>query len=235
LRGFGKWWQEGKKDIDFHASEEDIVHLSTTIKEKYPSIPLFVLGESLGGNIAIKLVCQYPNMFNGLILSGAAIERHPYFPRKALLQIPDEIIHPKKLRDISLFIRHFVSSNQQITSQILDDPLVRKQASGWELILSKQELSGAMQYADKIPPSTPVLFLQGGKDKNLKLEAMLQFCLRLRSQDQTIRWFPGEGHVLLETSYSSLTTLRSISEWLSLHTSQQNQLTETLPVSTANP
>ena len=62
LRGFGRWWAEGKKDVDFGQSEKDIVNLATALRNAYPHVPVFVLGESLGGNIAIKITCRDPSV-----------------------------------------------------------------------------------------------------------------------------------------------------------------------------
>jgi alpha-beta hydrolase superfamily lysophospholipase len=217
LRGFGRWWHEGKKDIDFARSEEDIITLANALRVAYPHIAIFALGESLGGNIAIKIACRHPDIFNGVILSSAAIARKPFLTKQVVEQFPDEVAHPKKLRDISRYINHFVSSNKQITDEILSDPLVRKRISIWEAILAEKELAGTMDCARKMPDSLPVFLLQGGQDKNLKLPAAFQFCAKLKTPDLTIRWFPGQGHVMLETTYSSPEVLQGITDWIAAH------------------
>jgi acylglycerol lipase len=217
LRGFGRWWHDGKKDINFVQSEQDVMALAAALRNIYPHVSIFVLGESLGGNVAIRIACKHPSIFDGVILSSAAIARKPFLTMHVVEQFPDEVAHPKKLRDITAYIDHFVSSNKTVTDEILSDPLVRKRISIWEAILSEKELAGATDYANKMPSSLPVLVLQGGEDKNLKLPASFQFCSKLKTQDLTIRMFPDQGHVLLETAYSSPEVLQGISDWIGAH------------------
>jgi alpha-beta hydrolase superfamily lysophospholipase len=231
LRGFGRWWHDGKKDIDFIQSEQDIITLAAALRSIYPHTSIFILGESLGGNVAIRIACQHPDAFDGVILSSAAIARKPFLTKHVVEEFPDEVAHPKKLRDITPYIDHFVSSNKTVTDAILNDPLVRKRISIWEAILAEKELAGAMDYARKMPVNVPVLVLQGGKDTNLKLPAAFKFCSKLKTQDLTMQRFPDQGHVLLETAESSPEVLEGISDWANTHkrTAEQAKLPGAVP------
>ena len=45
----------------------------SSLKEKHPNLPLFLIGHSMGGMIAIRVVVRYPKMFQGMILNGPLV------------------------------------------------------------------------------------------------------------------------------------------------------------------
>ena len=47
------------------------------IKDEYPNIPLFIIGHSMGGMIALRAVLRHPGFFTGMILNGPLIVPGP--------------------------------------------------------------------------------------------------------------------------------------------------------------
>ena len=42
-------------------------------KERYPNLPIFLLGESMGGAISVILALKRPELYRGLILLAPAL------------------------------------------------------------------------------------------------------------------------------------------------------------------
>src|SRR5262249_7147389 len=76
VRGFGSWVTgKGEKDIDFNSCLDDIKSAVASIHTAYPNLPVFLLGESMGGAIALRFAVQHPEMIDGLISSVPGGER----------------------------------------------------------------------------------------------------------------------------------------------------------------
>lgn len=64
--------EPNKKAIGYHSGyTEDLAHLASTIKQRYPHAPLAVVGYSLGGNILLKWLGETGS--DNLITTGVAI------------------------------------------------------------------------------------------------------------------------------------------------------------------
>ena len=56
---------------------DDVVHHCLIMKEKHHDLPLFIVGHSMGGMIAIRTVLRYPHLFKGMVLNGPLIVPGP--------------------------------------------------------------------------------------------------------------------------------------------------------------
>ncbi len=76
-RGHGR--SEGKRVFvkDYAEFQRDLVHFRTLVEEQHPGLPLFVLGHSMGGNLAMGHVLDHQAGVRGLALSGAALAVTP--------------------------------------------------------------------------------------------------------------------------------------------------------------
>lgn len=73
---------------DFEDYAADLELMALMLRQRYPAAPTYLLGESLGGTVAVFTVLQYPDLFDGVITSGVA-----YKPNVKMLGIraPDFI------------------------------------------------------------------------------------------------------------------------------------------------
>lgn len=55
----------------FEGMIEDLILLSTVIKERHPQLPHFLLGHSMGSFITQKIMCTHSHHFDGFLLSGS--------------------------------------------------------------------------------------------------------------------------------------------------------------------
>ena len=70
----GKYGYFGKKD-GWTLVTSDVRKLRVLMGEKYPNIPYFLLGHSMGSFLARTYLCAYPGTVDGCILSGTGQEK----------------------------------------------------------------------------------------------------------------------------------------------------------------
>ena len=73
-RGHGK--SEGKRTFvkSYDEFMKDLAQFRSVVEEQHPDLPLFVLGHSMGGNLAVGHALEHQAGLAGLALSGAALE-----------------------------------------------------------------------------------------------------------------------------------------------------------------
>ncbi len=100
--------------VNFDKSYAEIVNLATLIRQKYPNVPMFAMGESLGTSVCIRLAAQHPELINGLILSGPTVRVHPLMfshPHNVAAAGYAIFIHPKFNMSTAPFVKNLVSND----------------------------------------------------------------------------------------------------------------------------
>lgn len=242
LRGCGRWLKdEVKKEpvaeraaasgtvtkclgkhastLDYEQSYEDLVQMTKAFKTQYSNLPLYLIGESLGAGLALHLASVEPGLVDGLVLSSPAIKRHSFYG--SIMSYSSSLLLRKPHVNVDLvpFIRRYVSEDPRVIEEALSDPLVRKKLTAIDLLKTSNYIKPTLRYAKDVSESTPVLILQGSKDRILKSNAVVLLLKHMKSRDQTVRWFNERGHLLLETAYAQPDTLRTVESWLGEHAS----------------
>jgi Lysophospholipase len=76
VRGFGSWTRaQGHEQVDFDCCLEDVKVALNSIRKANPNVPTFLVGESMGGAIALRGASLYPELMDGVISSVPAAER----------------------------------------------------------------------------------------------------------------------------------------------------------------
>jgi len=166
MRGFGAWMKEkdGEK-LDFDGSLADIKQTLTAIRAENPGLPVFLLGESMGGAIAIKACSEYPELINGLISSAPGGSR--YKEGRTDLEVGLHALRPRHQFDIGKGIIEQATKDPALRKLWLSDPLNRADLSAAQLIKFQLFMDGNDAAVRKIT-TTPVLVLQGTLDKLVK-------------------------------------------------------------------
>ena len=90
LEGHGLSQGERCCIYNFNSLVEDLKQLILILKEKHKSIPIYLIGFSMGGAIIINLGIKYPNLVNGIILiapmCGIADSMRPSLPVEYILK-----------------------------------------------------------------------------------------------------------------------------------------------------
>ncbi len=71
VRGFGSWCKLDRPKVNFDLCESDITHVAAMLKKGMPGVPIFLLGESMGGAIALQAAMKSKDI-EGVISSVPA-------------------------------------------------------------------------------------------------------------------------------------------------------------------
>jgi alpha-beta hydrolase superfamily lysophospholipase len=166
------------------------------LRQRYPGVPVYVLGESMGGAVALVASAHGGLPVDGLILVAPAVwarGTQPWYQRFAL-SVAAGLWPGGKISARAL--QRQVSDNPQALEILEGDPLVIKKVR-FDTISGLVDL---MDQALAAAPSIeqPVLLLYGGRDRIIPREPVDLFWERLPAGRQRIRYdYPGGWHLLL--------------------------------------
>ncbi len=226
LHGYGQYCQESDcqtKKVEYDQSYQEICQLTKAVKANYPDMPVFLIGESLGAGMAIHVAAEHKSLVDGLVLSSTAIKTRLNLNMRVVKDITVFLVHPKRPVDLAPYIKEFSSESSEIAEAALQDPLVRKKLPPSDIFRTAFLISKHKNWAREIPATMPVLIIQGDKDRMLRCNGVVTLISRLKSTDQTVRWFKGIGHILIETEHINPETLMTLRLWLMEKTQMKDQ------------
>lgn len=196
VRGFGSWMKaQGHEQVDFNGSLQDIKAALTAIRQSNPGLPVFLMGESMGGAIALRAASMYPDLIDGLISSVPAGDR--FQQKKTDLKVALEFLKgPNRQFDIGKRIVGQATQNPIEKQEWEDNPLDRMDLSAKELIQFQKFMNENHDAAKNIK-SLPVLFVQGTQDRLVKPEGTWELFNDVVSPDKYFLAVPSE-HLIFE-------------------------------------
>lgn len=126
---------------NFDLFENAVLELYKRTKISHPNTPLFLLGHSMGGLIATRLLISHQDKFQGALLSGAAIQspQEPPSWQVAIIKLIAKILPkaPMLALDASA-----ISRDPKVVEKYMADPLVSKDKLSAQFLVS---MTNAMQ------------------------------------------------------------------------------------------
>ena len=163
LRGHGKSGGARGHFPSLNAVMQDIRQFSKFLVQRYPDIPHFLYGHSLGGLLSLAYALQYPAGLNGVIVTGSAL-------RSSLQEQKNKITMVNLLGSVLPSITvpsgldaGTISRDTDVVQKYINDPLVHDKTS---LGLGKAALKAIDQcftHAKEFAP--PLLIMHGSADK----------------------------------------------------------------------
>lgn len=160
----------------------DVYQLRQLVGEKYPGIPYFIMGHSMGSFLTRTYLCRYPGTVDGAILSGTGQEKAALVGGGRLLasligRVKGTDYVSTLVNDLSLgaYNKQFrpnrttadwISRDTAVVDKYLSDPfctfiptvgMYRDMLGGLQYISSGSALS-------RMDPNTPVYLFSGDKD-----------------------------------------------------------------------
>lgn len=241
VRGFGSWMKaQGKEEVDFKACLEDIKVALQSIHAANPGLPVFLLGESMGGAIALRATAMYPDLVDGLISSVPAGDR--FKQKKTDLKVALEFLTgPNRQHDVGEQIVKQATKNDQLRKDWIGDPLDRMDLSPKELLQFQKFMNENHDVAKQIT-KTPVLMVQGNKDKLVKPEGTWELFNEQATEKKTFLAVPCE-HLIFEDQQDNNRVFdegmaKLLTTWIFAHTangigqdiasSESNDLTDAI-------
>ena len=199
-RGFGAAPLRGRW-VGTYQLDSDVSAVSRLLSAKYPKVPLYLLGESMGGAVVITAAtgwagAERPNV-DGLILVAPAVwgeQTMNVFYRTALW-VANHVAPRWQLSGSGLHI--LPSDNIPMLREFSRDPLVIKQTRVDTINGLVQIMSEAFDAAPHLKQRT--LLLYGAHDELVPAEPVKQFvnALPRRAGEDTIAYYDAGYHMLL--------------------------------------
>jgi acylglycerol lipase len=191
----------------------DLEQMVRAVKGRYPGIPIFLLGESMGAAVAITALVKTPNIgVDGVILSAPAVWSRDTMPwyQSLVLDFAAAALPEFRLTGSGLRIR--ASDNLEMLRGLGRDPWVIK-GTRIDAIQGLTDLMDAAQIEiDQV--NVPLLILYGGKDEIIPADPVKRIWSRLSGRPE-VRWayYPAGYHLLLRDLEASI-PLRDIAGWV---------------------
>jgi len=216
VRGFGSWVQKGVNEIDFDGTLEDVGLTLKEIKRLHPDLPVIVLGESMGGAIAMKTAATYPDMVNGLISSVPAGDRYDKANSEMGI-VKHVLLHGFNAPiDVGPAIVKAATKKKDLQNTWLKDPLTRTYVKPKELIAFRDYMNNAYDFAPRIK-TTPVLFIQGSNDKLVRPAGTWKLFGSIANPDRQIVLSKTAEHLIFEDAQFNGEDLGFVSNWITKH------------------
>lgn len=202
-RGYINSWGEYRADLTAFLD---------LVKSEQPSLPLFLLGQSMGGTIALDYVLRQLDGISGLILMSPALGLR---------------ISPWKLvvgRVLSGILPHFAlntgldfstgSRDPEMVAACARDPLRHRQGTARLATELLQTIDWVNARVSEV--SVPLLILHGGADLITPLDSSRVFVDHLTISDREIQEYPDSYHEL-QNDLDYRQVFADIERWLERH------------------
>jgi len=197
VRGFGTYVDaSGLEKISLNECVQDLKQVTAKLRADYAKYPLFILGESMGGAIALRVVSEAPDVVDGLICSVPSGARHKTIG--TAFKVGTELLFDKtKPIEVGKSVVHQATGSESLRHEWLNDPLARLNLSAEELLQFNNFMNENFIAAKKITKK-PVILFQGHNDKLVKESGTLDLFDALSTPNKSIVIIGNTEHLIFE-------------------------------------
>lgn len=193
LQGAGKSGGKRQWINQFQDYIDDTVMVFNWIMRSLNPLPVFVLGHSLGGTIALSFAAIYGDELAGLILSAPAFKLgqgvSPF--KVAVGRMLNPLIPTLRVPGN---LAQYISRDKKVVDDYMHDPLTchtHTLRQGHEVV---EAFENALEPCERV--RCPVLIVHGSADRIIKLEGSYEILQNLASRDRTLFVLPNSFHEL---------------------------------------
>ncbi len=201
--------------MDFEGCLADIKSTLKVIRRAHPGKPVFLLGESMGGAIALRAVARYPELVDGLVSSVPAGDRFKQ-GQTSLKVALHFLAGPDRPMNVGESVIKQATDKPELRAAWQNDPLARMKLSPKELIQFQSFMNQNHESAREIKDK-PVLIVQGVLDKLVRPEGTVELFNKLSTTDKEIALIPNGEHLIFEENQFSDQVVEKLVAWVELH------------------
>lgn len=220
VRGFGSNLEsDGRDTLDLDGCVNDLKAIVNLLRRDYPEKPLFLLGESMGGAIALKVTAESESKLNGLICSVPAGAR--YKAATTALKVGLHYLTDKNKP---------MNIGEQVIGQATSEPGLRTSWSSdprARMLLTPAELMQFDSFMDHTTTSartiktTPVILFQGDDDRLVKKAGTLRLFEELGTPEKTLVLLGKTEHLIFEAGQFKDDITIGVLGWMRSHSNER--------------
>ena len=216
MRGFGGYKDEKGYDlVDLTGCVEDLGNIIKLFRRDYPTTSLFLLGESMGGAIALHVAAKYQNELQGLVSSVPAGSR--YKGKRTDFKVALKLVHGKNQQfDIGNQVVDQATHDAALRKEWKDDPSARMNLSASELVKFQKFMNQNERLAKGLK-TLPVIIFQGFGDKLVKPEGTLALYNALGTKYKNLELIGHQEHLIFEEGQCPPEVMDGLLGWLNNH------------------
>lgn len=217
VRGFGTWMKlDGKEEVDFDSCLMDVEKALKVLHTAYPKVPIFILGESMGGAIALRITAEHPELVSGLISAVPSGDR--FHKTRNELKVALRLMTGRKNKpmDLGTAVVDEATDDPGLREGWKDDPLNRLSISPKELMQFSRFMNENHDMAERIV-GKPVLILAGFKDKLVKPQGTIDLFNEIPTADKMLMIVGNGEHLIFEESQMTEQVAAMLLGWLNSH------------------
>ncbi len=191
---------------------QDLRDLVLTLRRDHPAVPIYIMGDSMGGGVSILAATADRLPISGMILIAPAVwGRQTMNP----LQVMALWFSAHTMPWLSLSGKHlniYPSDNTDMLRALAADPLVQKESRTDKLYGMADLMDSALDASARI--DTPTLILYGAHDDIIPKPALRAMVKNLPQTDAwQFVWYDNGYHMLLRDLQAEKVT-RDIAAWI---------------------
>jgi lysophospholipase len=198
--------------ISFPEALADIDHLVDLAVERHPGLPVFMLGHSMGGALALRYTLAHRDRLAGLILSGPLVQVEGRPVAQLLGRVLGRLVPSLPLARLD---PNLVSRDPDVVQAYVEDPLVFHQP------LPAATVSEFLRHAATLPAEVdrirlPTLLMYGTEDGLCAPQGAVLVSQRIGATDLTTKPYDGLYHEILNEPERER-VLDDVCRWLAAH------------------
>ena len=213
VRGFGSWKDspsENKK-LDFYQTMMDLRSSIYWVKTMNPDVPIFLLGESMGGAIALQAAALFPECVSGVIASVPGSEY--YGGKKTAVEVALRMVRPNSKFNVGEKLIEKATSDRKLRENWLKDPRAKLEMTPKQMAQFATFMNQSDDLAKQIE-TAPVLILQGAKDKLSKEDGTLRLYNALKTPNKKYVLIDDAEHLIFEKGQFDKRTSEIVEAWI---------------------
>lgn len=213
VRGFGSWKDspDENKKLDFYQTMMDLRSSIYWVKTMNPDVPIFLLGESMGGAIALQAAALFPECVSGVIASVPGSEY--YGGKKTAVEVALRMVRPNSKFNLGDKLVEKATSDKKLRENWLKDPRAKLEMTPKQMAQFATFMNQSDDLAKQIE-SAPVLILQGAKDKLSKEDGTLRLYNALKTPNKKYVLIDDAEHLIFEKGQYDKRTAEIVEAWI---------------------
>ncbi len=215
LRGFGGWTEKGSEGkMDLKKNLEDIKHAAEAIRKKHSGAKVFLLGEAMGGALALEAAAKFSDIISGAISSAPGGEHFGTLGN--YLSVGSRFTAGNKRFNKGEELIKVATPKKELQDALMRDANVRLDLAPNELMACQFYMYKTRQFAKQIK-TLPVMIVQGQKDGESRPQGAKKIFDNLSTEDKEFLALENGDHYVFEDIAVEPKAVQATVAWLDKH------------------